>query len=65
MAVHRNSPQKRAQCVEKPPSTLQIARKLSSGYERIAVHRNSPQQRAQWVEKPPSTLKIVKKISWV
>ena len=34
-----------------PQVTLEFARKLSPGHQRVAVHRNSPKKRAQKVEK--------------
>ena len=55
--MHRNSPQKRTQRVEKPPGTVKFVRKLFPGHQRVAVYRNISQKRAQRVEKPPGTVK--------
>ena len=43
-------------------STLEFARKLSPGHERIAVHGNSPEKGTQRVEKRPGTLKFLWKL---
>ena len=70
--VHRNSPQKRTQWVEKLLGTVKFMRKLFPGHQRVAVHLNIPQKRAQRVEKPRGTVKTTLKtmicdeiVSWV